>query len=202
MEWYRLSILLLVFCLVTRLNANFNEDKFREAGLVPRDGFECIPSDTCILNFAPSEEFHIWFGLAVVFFGNVLTPTDTVNRPTSLDWKRDLFATEEYYTIMMVDPDYPSRANPTEREYVHWLVVNIPNSPQIRVNEGTELVPYQAPGPISGSGIHRYTFLVYKQSSILSIPGLPSRSGFSSKAFAQANGLGQPIAGNFMLESS
>lgn len=31
-----------------------------------------------------------------------------------------------FYTLMMVDPDAPSRHNPKNREWLHWLVVNIP----------------------------------------------------------------------------
>ena len=35
-------------------------------------------------------------------------------------------AKDGFYTLMMVDPDAPSRRNPTNREWLHWLVVNIP----------------------------------------------------------------------------
>lgn len=31
-----------------------------------------------------------------------------------------------YYTLLMVDPDAPSRKNHTMREFIHWMVVNIP----------------------------------------------------------------------------
>jgi large subunit ribosomal protein L35 len=29
------------------------------------------------------------------------------------------------YTLMMVDPDAPSRDNPIKRSWLHWLVINI-----------------------------------------------------------------------------
>ena len=33
-----------------------------------------------------------------------------------------------FYTIVMADPDAPSRKNPTKREWLHWMVVNIPGN--------------------------------------------------------------------------
>nr|XP_018685380.1 PREDICTED: protein TWIN SISTER of FT-like isoform X3 [Musa acuminata subsp. malaccensis] len=32
------------------------------------------------------------------------------------------------YTLVMVDPDAPSPNNPTDREYLHWLVTDIPET--------------------------------------------------------------------------
>ncbi|XP_038975238.1 protein HEADING DATE 3A-like [Phoenix dactylifera] len=32
------------------------------------------------------------------------------------------------YTLVMVDPDAPSPSNPTHREYLHWLVTDIPET--------------------------------------------------------------------------
>ena len=31
-----------------------------------------------------------------------------------------------YYTLIMTDPDAPSRESPNMREFLHWIVVNIP----------------------------------------------------------------------------
>ena len=38
-----------------------------------------------------------------------------------------------FYTLIMTDPDAPSRENPKMREWHHWLVVNIPGN---KVAEG------------------------------------------------------------------
>jgi phosphatidylethanolamine-binding protein len=38
-----------------------------------------------------------------------------------------------YYTLIMTDPDAPSRQNPKFREWHHWLIVNIPGD---KINEG------------------------------------------------------------------
>lgn len=55
------------------------------------------------------------------------------------------------------------------------------------------------------SGLHRYVYLVYKQSGKVSDPEhghLPGnsgekRGGFKAAAFAKKHNLGDPIAGNF-----
>lgn len=52
----------------------------------------------------------------------------------------------------MVDPDAPSRWNPTNAEWLHWLVVNIPNG---QVEKGNEWVRYQGPAPPPKTGPHR-----------------------------------------------
>lgn len=65
-----------------------------------------------------------------------------------------------YYTLMLVDPDAPTRTNATLREVRHWLVVNIPES---TVESGDEITAYRGAGAPKGTGLHRYIFLVYKQ---------------------------------------
>lgn len=75
----------------------------------------------------------------------------------SLSWEAEKGA---HYTLLMVDPDAPSRADPQLREIRHWLVMNIPES---SVENGDEVTAYRGSGPPKGSGLHRYIFLVYKQ---------------------------------------
>ncbi len=65
-----------------------------------------------------------------------------------------------YYTLIMTDPDAPSRAEPTYREWNHWLVVNIPGD---KLSEGEIRSEYVGAGPPQGTGLHRYVFLVLKQ---------------------------------------
>ncbi len=35
---------------------------------------------------------------------------------------------KQFYTIMLVDPDAPSRSNSTLKNILHWLSVNIPET--------------------------------------------------------------------------
>lgn len=48
----------------------------------------------------------------------------------SVKWEAD---PNSFYTLLMTDPDAPSRANPEFREWHHWLVVNIPGN---KISEG------------------------------------------------------------------
>lgn len=56
------------------------------------------------------------------------------------------------FVLVMVDPDVPSREQPTERSWVLWMVVNA-NSTE-RLHEGDEVVPYNGRSPCEGTGPH------------------------------------------------
>lgn len=129
--------------------------------------------------------------------GNELTPTQVKDPPT-VRWAAD---ENTFYTLCMIDPDAPSRANPKFREWHHWLVGNIPGS---NIEKGDTLSAYIGSGPPKGSGLHRYVFVIYKQpgkidfkEQRLSNTSGQKRGEFSVKKFADKYNLGQPIAGNF-----
>ncbi|KAH7707664.1 MFT1 protein [Aphelenchoides avenae] len=94
----------------------------------------------------------------------------------------------------MVDPDAPSPTAPSERSWLHWLVVDVDGN---TLNTGTVHASYNPPTP--PQGIHRYVLLAFKQNG-----GVPTdnnfentRGKFNVKAYAAANSLGNPVAGNF-----
>lgn len=64
----------------------------------------------------------------------------------------------------MTDPDAPSRQNPVFREMRHWIVGNIPGN---RIADGETLFDYIGSGPSPDTGLHRYVFLLYKQTGKL-----------------------------------
>lgn len=88
--------------------------------------------------------------------GNILTPTQVKDKPT-VSWEAENGA---YYTLLLVDPDAPSRANPKFREWRHWLVMNIPGT---SIDRGDEVFGYIGSGPPKKTGLHRYVYLIYKQ---------------------------------------
>ena len=49
------------------------------------------------------------------------------HNPPHIDWITS-DDEDEYYSLIMTDPDAPSREDPKFGEYVHWVVCNIPNS--------------------------------------------------------------------------
>ncbi|XP_021713238.1 protein D3 [Aedes aegypti] len=91
-----------------------------------------------------------------VNLGNELKPEQLQDQPT-VSWDTE---PGSLYTLTMTDPDAPSRALPLEREWKHWVVVNVPG---VDVAAGEAVAEYNGPSPPPGTGFHRYVFLVYKQ---------------------------------------
>ena len=58
-----------------------------------------------------------------------------------------------FYTLMLVDPDAPSPAEPTFRAWLHWLVVDIPGGAGKGPQAGRTLTAYKGPAP--PKGVHR-----------------------------------------------
>lgn len=54
------------------------------------------------------------------------------------------------YTVVMTDPDAPSRADPKFREWRHWVVVNVPGTD---VSKGLVYAPYIGSGPPKDTGM-------------------------------------------------
>jgi phosphatidylethanolamine-binding protein (PEBP) family uncharacterized protein len=101
------------------------------------------------------------------------------------------------YTIVMTDPDAPSPTQPTSREWLHWLVVNLPGDGKESIATVTAITPYAPPSPPKGT--HRYVFVLLQQNAPISgTLSIPSRKGFSVRSFAQTHSL-QPVAAVFHL---
>jgi len=147
---------------------------------------------------APTSLLKVKYGAVDVTPGVVLTPTQVKNPPV-LDWQAEA---NSFYTIVMNDPDAPSRADPKFREWHHWCVVNIPGND---VGAGQVLTEYVGSGPPKGTKLHRYVFLIYKQPSgrqQFNEKHLTNHSGDgrgkqSVAKFAADHSLGDPVAGNY-----
>jgi phosphatidylethanolamine-binding protein (PEBP) family uncharacterized protein len=90
----------------------------------------------------------------------------------------DYSQTENYYTLILTDPDFPSRVNPNLRELVHWVVVNIPSN---RIEEGKTVLDYVPPAAPYASGLHRYVFILFKQTRICTEEEIQMGKQFYSK---------------------
>ncbi|WKX98229.1 hypothetical protein Q1695_013701 [Nippostrongylus brasiliensis] len=157
---------------------------------------EIVPD---VLPVPPSHTVKAVYDSGVeVSFGNVLTPTQVKN-PPKLTWDVEPGA---LYTVIMTDPDAPSRKDAIYREWHHWLVVNVPGTD---ISKGDVLSEYIGSGPPKDTGLHRYVFLVYKQNGRITDSEhghLTNRSGdgrgkFKTAKFVEKHKLGTPIAGNF-----
>ncbi|VDM36781.1 unnamed protein product [Toxocara canis] len=152
---------------------------------------------------APSRRVRVVFRNNVgVNCGNTLTPMQVANQPM-VSWDTQPGA---FYTLLMVDPDFPSRTSPLPGQRLHWWVINIPGS---TVSSGTTLAVFQPSTPAANTGLHRYVFLVYKQPTAINSPLLTNltvhdseRPGFNTTAFTSQFNLGYPYAGNFYQSQS
>ncbi|XP_055303784.1 protein D2-like isoform X2 [Sitodiplosis mosellana] len=122
--------------------------------------------------------------------------------PDSLSVAPKKIVNVSYPNGVTVNLDAPSRENPRNREFRHWLVVNIPGND---VQKGDEVIGFIGSGPPKGTGFHRYVYLVYKQPNGIiqhNEPRSTNRSGAnraktSASEFAQRYNLGAPEFGNF-----
>ncbi|XP_015423008.1 PREDICTED: phosphatidylethanolamine-binding protein 1, partial [Myotis davidii] len=119
------------------------------------------------------------------------------NRPTGISW--DGLDSSKLYTLVLTDPDAPSRKDPKFRQWHHFLVVNMKGND---ISSGTVLSDYVGSGPPKGTGLHRYVWLVYEQAKPLKCdePILSNRSGdnrgkFKVASFRKKYDLGPPVAG-------
>ncbi|CCE62140.1 hypothetical protein TPHA_0B04710 [Tetrapisispora phaffii CBS 4417] len=134
----------------------------------------------------------------------------------SFDYNED----SDLFTLVMTDPDAPSRTDKKWSEYCHFVKTDIQLKKSAGSasaggfttshfeNKGNVLHSYIGPGPPKGTGLHRYIFLLYKQphgvkgSSFSSIPDRPNwGTGIPATGAHQwvtANKL-ELIASNFFL---
>ncbi|KAF5347604.1 hypothetical protein D9756_010683 [Leucocoprinus leucothites] len=120
------------------------------------------------------------------------------------------------YTLVMTDPDAPSRAEPKFRQWRHWVITGL-EIPNVQPQNATEVVyalktkaattPYWPPGPPPGSGLHRYTFLLFQEpEGGISVPDgaveygakLEERRSWNAIKFANEYGL-KLVGANFFL---
>lgn len=89
------------------------------------------------------------------------------------------FDKNKVYTIMMIDCDPPSRENPINRYWLHWLIIN----------NNQEINPYNPPNPPKNSGDHRYNFCIFEQSNKIDLKEILERPKFNVEKFVQDNNL-------------
>jgi len=142
--------------------------------------------------------------------GKTNTPTQVRYQPLQITWANML--PDHFYTVIMIDPDMPSRTTPIAQktQVLHWLMVNIPGTGI----GGRQLAPYIGSGPPPGTGIHRYTFFVFdegtKAKDYTSVAPFDLRDitrrvnwnfveagkPWTLKGFQQWANMGLPVAGN------
>ncbi|RLN11688.1 hypothetical protein C2845_PM09G15790 [Panicum miliaceum] len=112
-----------------------------------------------------------------VEIGGVVTPNDAQEQLSKL-------------LKVMVDPDAPNPSNPTLREYLHWMVTDIPASTDDSF--GREVITYESPSPTIG--IHRIVLVLYQQLGRGTVFAPQVRQNFNLRNFARRFNLGKPVA--------
>ncbi|KAF9579693.1 hypothetical protein BGW38_003946 [Lunasporangiospora selenospora] len=175
------------------------ESALRSDGIIP-DIIDSIHQTTLLdVSFGDGKD---------VTLGNTLAVSETQHTP------RVTFMSEnpsDKYTLIMTDPDAPSRNEPRMREYRHWIVTNLSGSSPTEfapsnLSQGTELTSYMGPAPPRGTGPHRYVFLLYKQSHGTNVDTLQQslssdRPGFRAKQFSSHGQLELVGANYFFAEN-
>jgi len=139
--------------------------------------------------FVPSMDMAVYYGSKQVTNGCEIKPSATVDRPNVQIAGRHF--DESLYTLVMTDPDAPSPSEPNMREWVHWIVTDIPGATDAA--QGREILPYMGPRP--PIGIHRYIFVLFKQPGPMVMMMPPqARNNFSTRAFASQYSLGLPVS--------
>lgn len=175
-----------------------NEDLIKMKLESPRETFVTDKVVGDVIAYIPDETLEVKWKSGEATVGNVLTPTIMKDQP-EITWEGD---SNSFYTLLMVDPDAPSRENPSAAEFQHWLVVNIPGN---RLSEGEIRSEYIGAGPPKETDLHRYVFLVMKQRAKGIFANIPfiknsstkNRPNFNTKAFIQKYTL-RVVAGNFV----
>lgn len=110
-----------------------------------------------------------------VKLGNTLSPNNTQDRP-HIQVTPEPEHEGAKYTLVMTDPDAPSREDPKWSEFCHWISsdIELPSVESIAAAQSfeasaakgkKEVVEYMGPAPPEKTGKHRYVFLLYRHSS-------------------------------------
>jgi len=160
----------------------------KKNGLIPDVLDEFKPTGELSVSFAHGKKAD---------HGNVLHPVDVFDGIASISWPTEAGA---LYTLVKTDPDAPSRADPKWREWCHYIVGNIPGND---LKKGEVIWDYVGVGAPEKTGLHRYTYIVYKQAGKVDYSATPKktnaqakgRGGFKVRDFAKQHKL-TPIAVN------
>ncbi|KAI3456003.1 hypothetical protein Pfo_012666 [Paulownia fortunei] len=137
--------------------------------------------------FTATIELRAFSDGRIIQNGCSLRPSQVVGRPR-VEIGDDDFRI--FYTLVMVDADAPNPVNPYLKEYLHWMVIDIPGS--TGASFGTEIVSYENPQP--SIGIHRLVLVLFRQSGRQTVTAPERRQNFNTKQFSQLYELGSPVA--------
>ncbi|KAH7983104.1 protein D1 [Rhipicephalus sanguineus] len=148
------------------------------------------------LGAAPVALLKVAYGSTPVTINGTLTPEQTAEMPeVALVGAINCMPP---FALVMLDPDAPSRQNPSLRSWLHWMVINANTTRTL--HKGEQAVEYNGPTPPEGSGPHRYVFLAFCQGGKrvkASTVKTRRRKKFHLKKFRRKIGDTVPFGGTF-----
>ena len=162
-------------------------------------------------SYVSMTDLNLTYATRVVEYGKPIAPSELTLPPRvafSLEPDRD---TSTLHTLMMVDPDVPFRDTPTDGQWLHWLVYDIPGNDTAA---GKTLVEYAPPNPQQCPADerlclseHRVTFILWEQpygplglhaeDARIAASSAAGRARYKARDFAARHRLGMHIGMNF-----
>lgn len=161
-----------------------------------------------------------------VSFGNQLTKSATQDMPKfQAALTQPFFSAttapitdDSVFTLILTDPDAPSRTDKKWSEYCHFIATNLKvnarspaNTENFKVIDDSVLdvlVDYQGPAPPKGTGLHRYVWLLFEgglsEKDVEKVNASRANWGYGTPAtgverFAAETNLGELIAVNYFV---
>ncbi|OLY81386.1 CEN-like protein 2, partial [Smittium mucronatum] len=155
--------------------------------------------DVLPVDFVPEVELKMSYVGRPMEYGTEYFPY--YNETDFLPLVNYTYNAEDYYTLALVDPDAPSRANPYRAQVRHYLSVNIKGG-DICTGNSTS-TPYLAPRPFPGCGRKRFVWILAKQNAYDASLTVPiARPNFDIATYASDNCMTIIAANYFEVEAS
>lgn len=144
-----------------------------------------FPKSDISLPVLSQSLFSVQYGPHQASLGNTLPVRDTQEMPKVQAILTENFFnnshedlqindTDTEFTLILTDPDAPSRTDKKWSEYLHYIGTGLKintshpgNTEKFKIIDDSHLktlVEYQGPAPPSGTGPHRYVWLLFKGS--------------------------------------
>ncbi|KAI9819516.1 MAG: hypothetical protein M1827_006964 [Pycnora praestabilis] len=145
-------------------------DALKESEIIPDVIDEFKPSIFIQLSFPTNHQS--------VSLGNTLNPADVQEIPTFEFQSSGASSSGSLYTLVLTDPDAPSRVNPEWSEICHWILTNVSLTAMTNLHMDLldeesrdehfeargmkEVIEFMPPSPPPKTGKHRYVFLLFR----------------------------------------
>lgn len=175
------------------------EANMQQAGLIPG----LLSQDEVDLE----ATLDVSFGSNMISIGQEIAATETQSAPTVTVHPlsgTDDFESSQLYTVMLVDADVAGTDNQVANQTFHWLAngVSVGADGALDFGIASTAIDYVGPGPLEGTGPHRYVLLMVEQDAGFTAPAEFSSFGAHPlRQYLETEDLGEVRAANFFVVS-